>query len=206
MNTRRAQNSAESRASTAAPEVVILLPSQDSCLLPYVFAPHNFYSGHMERPGHEACWTCRSRHVQCDRSKVPCGKCQKAGLECLKKLPFRWVQGVAVRGNMQGYTYENKSGGTLKKPKHFRFKPAVVKATGRRRNGKIITKTSSPLLKHLPLFFFQTIDCDYFELTPIDNIQMASRVMLICLSRYKIHRFQTLTDPPDITWIIASSH
>lgn len=47
---------------------------------------------------------------------MPCAKCQKAGLECLKKLPFRWVKGVAIRGNMQGHTYENNSAAPVTKP------------------------------------------------------------------------------------------
>ncbi|KAJ5351445.1 hypothetical protein N7452_000419 [Penicillium brevicompactum] len=96
----------------------------------------------MDHAVQEACWTCRSRHVQCDRSKAPCDKCLKAGLECVKKLPFRWVQGVAIRGNMKGHVYENKSGGTLKRPKQFRIKPAVIKAAGQRRkdNKRICTQ------------------------------------------------------------------
>ncbi|KAL3465260.1 fungal-specific transcription factor domain-containing protein [Aspergillus heterothallicus] len=56
-----------------------------------------------------ACYTCRRRHIQCDRSGIPCAKCQKAGLECLDKRPVRWVQGVAIRGVMRGRTFENSS-------------------------------------------------------------------------------------------------
>lgn len=48
------------------------------------------------------CWTCRSRTIQCDQSRTPCAKCEKAGLECLDKRPLRWVQGVAIRGKMRG--------------------------------------------------------------------------------------------------------
>ncbi|KAL2812213.1 fungal-specific transcription factor domain-containing protein [Aspergillus granulosus] len=55
----------------------------------------------------QACYTCRRRHVQCDRSAVPCAKCQKAGLLCLDKRPVRWVQGVAIRGGMRGRSFEN---------------------------------------------------------------------------------------------------
>lgn len=52
------------------------------------------------------CYTCRNRRIQCDQTGVPCAKCQKAGLECLDKRPFRWVQGVAIRGRMQGRSYD----------------------------------------------------------------------------------------------------
>jgi hypothetical protein len=55
----------------------------------------------------QACYTCRRRHIQCDRSAVPCAKCQKAGLQCLDKRPVRWVQGVAIRGGMRGRSFEN---------------------------------------------------------------------------------------------------
>ncbi|KAL2801846.1 fungal-specific transcription factor domain-containing protein [Aspergillus granulosus] len=55
----------------------------------------------------KACWTCRSRTVRCDESRVPCLKCEKAGLECRDKKPLRWVQGVAVRGKMRGWLYES---------------------------------------------------------------------------------------------------
>lgn len=61
----------------------------------------------MERATHGPCYTCRSRRIQCDQSSVPCAKCQKAGLECFDKRPFRWVKGVAIRGKMQGRSYEN---------------------------------------------------------------------------------------------------
>lgn len=57
----------------------------------------------------EPCYTCRNRRIQCDQTGVPCGKCEKAGLECLDKRPFRWVKGVAIRGKMQGRSYENAS-------------------------------------------------------------------------------------------------
>lgn len=36
---------------------------------------------------------------------MPCAKCLKAGLECSEKRPVRWVQGVAIRGKMQGHMY-----------------------------------------------------------------------------------------------------
>ncbi|KAL4973074.1 fungal-specific transcription factor domain-containing protein [Aspergillus desertorum] len=54
----------------------------------------------------EACWTCRNRTIQCDKSRFPCLKCERAGLECRDKKPLRWVKGVAIRGRMRGYVYE----------------------------------------------------------------------------------------------------
>ncbi|CAG8282109.1 unnamed protein product [Penicillium salamii] len=99
---------------------------------------------HMDMSLHESCWTCRNRHVQCDRSQMPCAKCQKAGLECLKKLPFRWVKGVAIRGNMQGHTYENNSAAPVTKPKRFRFKSSGGKAAGRRSAISMITHSPIP--------------------------------------------------------------
>lgn len=56
----------------------------------------------------EACYTCRRRHIQCDRSQTPCRKCEKAGLKCLDKRPIRWVQGVAIRGGMRGRSHQNE--------------------------------------------------------------------------------------------------
>ncbi|KAJ6114963.1 hypothetical protein N7486_000741, partial [Penicillium sp. IBT 16267x] len=32
--------------------------------------------------------------------------CEKVGLECFSKRPFRWVKGVAIRGKMRGRLYE----------------------------------------------------------------------------------------------------
>lgn len=61
-----------------------------------------------------SCWTCRNRRVQCDQSGTPCAKCAKAGVECFDKRPLRWVKGVAIRGKMQGYSYEGKSHSSLK--------------------------------------------------------------------------------------------
>lgn len=61
----------------------------------------------MDRGTYNPCYTCRNRRIQCDQSGVPCGKCQKAGLECLDKRPFKWVKGVAIRGKLQGHLYEN---------------------------------------------------------------------------------------------------
>lgn len=59
------------------------------------------------------CYTCRNRRIQCDQSGTPCGKCQKAGLECLDKRPFKWVKGVAIRGKLQGHLYENANPSSL---------------------------------------------------------------------------------------------
>ncbi|KAJ5171287.1 fungal-specific transcription factor domain-containing protein [Penicillium coprophilum] len=53
-----------------------------------------------------ACWTCRKRTIQCDRSDNPCSKCKKAGLECFETRPLRWVKGVAIRGKMRGHALE----------------------------------------------------------------------------------------------------
>ncbi|KAJ5131170.1 uncharacterized protein N7515_007209 [Penicillium bovifimosum] len=54
----------------------------------------------------QPCWTCRNRRIQCDQSGTPCAKCEKAGVECFDKRPLRWVKGVAIRGKMQGHSYE----------------------------------------------------------------------------------------------------
>ncbi|KAL4908494.1 hypothetical protein BDW74DRAFT_175179 [Aspergillus multicolor] len=56
----------------------------------------------------KACWTCRSRTIQCDQSRFPCLKCEKAGLECRDRKPLRWVKGVAIRGKMRGHTYASE--------------------------------------------------------------------------------------------------
>jgi hypothetical protein len=53
----------------------------------------------------EACYTCRYRRIQCDKTSIPCRKCRKAGFECHQKRPIRWVKGVAIRGKMQGVSY-----------------------------------------------------------------------------------------------------
>ncbi|KAJ5945047.1 hypothetical protein N7516_005215 [Penicillium verrucosum] len=58
------------------------------------------------------CWTCRNRRIQCDQSGTPCDKCEKAGMECFDKRPLRWVKGVAIRGKMQGHSYEGIADGT----------------------------------------------------------------------------------------------
>ncbi|KAF9247769.1 transcriptional regulator family: Fungal Specific TF [Penicillium roqueforti] len=58
------------------------------------------------------CWTCRNRRIQCDQSGTPCTKCERADLECFDKRPLRWVKGVAIRGKMQGHSYESISDGS----------------------------------------------------------------------------------------------
>ncbi|KAL4892291.1 fungal-specific transcription factor domain-containing protein [Aspergillus ambiguus] len=65
-----------------------------------------------EHPMIEACYTCRRRRIQCDRSQVPCRKCTASGLECYDKRPIRWVRGVAIRGKMQGISFRESSGPT----------------------------------------------------------------------------------------------
>jgi hypothetical protein len=55
------------------------------------------------------CYTCRRRHIECDRTRIPCAKCEKAGLECSKKRPIRWVKGMCIRGKMQGLSVEDAS-------------------------------------------------------------------------------------------------
>lgn len=70
-------------------------------------SPLTLVTTRMDRAMGTPCYTCRSRRIQCDQSGIPCGKCTKAGLECFDKRPFRWVKGVAIRGKMQGRSYEN---------------------------------------------------------------------------------------------------
>ncbi|KAF2710769.1 hypothetical protein K504DRAFT_465825 [Pleomassaria siparia CBS 279.74] len=51
------------------------------------------------------CYTCRRRHVVCDRliSPTGCSKCAKRGIQCLGyQKPLRWADGVAVRGKFKG--------------------------------------------------------------------------------------------------------
>lgn len=55
------------------------------------------------------CYTCRRRHIECDRSRMPCAKCEKAGLECSEKRPIRWVKGMSIRGKMRGLSVEDAS-------------------------------------------------------------------------------------------------
>ncbi|KAF1961084.1 hypothetical protein CC80DRAFT_229743 [Byssothecium circinans] len=49
------------------------------------------------------CYTCRRRHVKCDRILPTCAKCRKKGVPCLGyQKPLRWADGVAVRGKLKG--------------------------------------------------------------------------------------------------------
>ncbi|KAF2826500.1 hypothetical protein CC86DRAFT_406762 [Ophiobolus disseminans] len=51
------------------------------------------------------CYTCRKRHVKCDRILPHCAKCAKKGVTCLGyRKPLRWADGVAVRGKLKGKT------------------------------------------------------------------------------------------------------
>lgn len=63
-----------------------------------------------------ACWTCRKRTIQCDRTGNPCSKCEKAGLECFETRPLRWVKGVAIRGKMRGHVLEEDYKVAYQKP------------------------------------------------------------------------------------------
>jgi hypothetical protein len=115
---------------------------------------------HMESSGNGACgvrimlekscWTCRNRHVKCDQSPAPCAKCRKAGLECFKKLPLRWVKGVAIRGKMQGHIYEYMSkdigAAVSKKTNHIQFQSPVVRASIPGLNGTILKKFTAFIL------------------------------------------------------------
>ncbi|KAJ5668450.1 uncharacterized protein N7477_007020 [Penicillium maclennaniae] len=77
------------------------------------------------------CWTCRSRTIQCDQSRFPCLKCEKAGLECFDKRPLRWVKGVAIRGKMRGLSFEGASGAfnNLRFARQRRSQPLLDSAT-----------------------------------------------------------------------------
>ncbi len=93
----------------------------------------------MDRQAHNPCYTCRNRRIQCDQSGVPCGKCQKAGLECLDKRPFKWVKGVAIRGNLQGHVYESANPSSNKgndKITGFAIPKRALMRTSARRNAR----------------------------------------------------------------------
>jgi hypothetical protein len=89
------------------------------------------------------CWTCRNRRIQCDQSGTPCAKCEKAGVECFDKRPLRWVKGVAIRGKMQGHSYERtlessrvKTSGIVKSVRSLpkKLSSAVVQASASSRS------------------------------------------------------------------------
>ncbi|KAF3398562.1 hypothetical protein F1880_006294 [Penicillium rolfsii] len=90
----------------------------------------------MDREFKSPCYTCRNRRIQCDQSGIPCGKCQKAGLECHDKRPLKWVKGVAIRGKMQGHLYENANpASSLEKDRPVTStnpKRALIRASARR--------------------------------------------------------------------------
>ncbi|KAL5041841.1 hypothetical protein BDW71DRAFT_157759 [Aspergillus fruticulosus] len=92
----------------------------------------------------EACWTCRNRTIQCDRSRFPCLKCEKAGLECRDKKPLRWVKGVAIRGRMRGYEYK-ETPITLDAVVSIHAKPEQV----RRRNLQLQFALQDPRVQNL---------------------------------------------------------
>lgn len=77
---------------------------------------------HTKHKMNRACWTCRSRTIQCDQSRSPCAKCEKAGLECFDKRPLRWVKGVAIRGKMRGHLYEDPDSNKMSKSQMQRVK------------------------------------------------------------------------------------
>ena len=80
------------------------LPNRESYTFP-CHIPHYLCHIQMETVC-DPCWTCRNRRIQCDQSGPPCAKCERAGMECFDKRPLRWVKGVAIRGKMQGHSYE----------------------------------------------------------------------------------------------------
>ncbi|CAI7678984.1 unnamed protein product [Penicillium pancosmium] len=98
------------------------------------------------------CYTCRNRRIQCDQTGVPCAKCQKAGLECLDKRPFRWVQGVAIRGRMQGRSYDaNKEAAATAAGKRMVMKSNATRRGPRKAEDHTIIDTASlPVVLHDP--------------------------------------------------------
>ncbi|KAJ5394688.1 hypothetical protein N7509_006475 [Penicillium cosmopolitanum] len=84
----------------------------------------------MEHAAHEECWTCRRRRVQCDKCGIPCLKCQNAGLDCLDKRPIRWVQGVAIRGKMQGRSFGGSPATISIRPQCPKFVGKVSRSCG----------------------------------------------------------------------------
>ncbi|KAB8255659.1 fungal-specific transcription factor domain-containing protein [Aspergillus pseudonomiae] len=57
----------------------------------------------------KSCYTCRRRRIECEMSEPPCKKCKKAGLECFRKRPFRWVEGAAFRGKKKASSAKDAS-------------------------------------------------------------------------------------------------
>ncbi|KAL4993258.1 fungal-specific transcription factor domain-containing protein [Aspergillus recurvatus] len=64
----------------------------------------------------QSCYTCRRRHVECDKSRIPCRKCQKAGVECLQKRPWRWVNGPNFRRKAESATATGAQGALYQGP------------------------------------------------------------------------------------------
>ncbi|KAL4805354.1 fungal-specific transcription factor domain-containing protein [Aspergillus unguis] len=102
----------------------------------------------------EACYTCRRRRIQCDRSSTPCQKCQKAGLECVDKRPVRWVQGVAIRGGMRGRSYDNSSV-SLMPVEQFPARSASVARTPEVKPSMEVAKIA-PAMSSIPLSISDT--------------------------------------------------
>ncbi|UKZ71123.1 uncharacterized protein TrAtP1_012086 [Trichoderma atroviride] len=101
------------------------------------------------------CWTCRKRTIQCDQSRFPCAKCEKAGLECLDKRPLRWVKGVAIRGKMRGQGFDtNKS--PLAQPRRKQLLPNAQK-------GWAMEAGPSPALPDPHVSSVERFYIDYYE-------------------------------------------
>ncbi|CEN60997.1 hypothetical protein ASPCAL07667 [Aspergillus calidoustus] len=101
----------------------------------------------------KACWTCRSRTIRCDASRIPCLKCEKAGLECVEKKPLRWVNGVAIRGKMRGQTYGATSPGSEGGRSLVQYKPYGEEIVLRARTSPPSTASSPPKFPASPLAF-----------------------------------------------------
>ncbi|KAL7920145.1 fungal-specific transcription factor domain-containing protein [Trichoderma austrokoningii] len=101
------------------------------------------------------CWTCRKRTIQCDQSRFPCAKCEKAGLDCLDKRPLRWVKGVAIRGKMRGRDFDNK------KPQlgQFRRKQLLPDSA----NGLLVEAGPPPTLQDSHISSVERFYIDYYE-------------------------------------------
>jgi hypothetical protein len=91
----RDKRAVEADLDSENPSQLVIFSSESSSINPVS------YSQGIHQMG-GSCWTCRSRTIQCDQSRFPCSKCEKAGLQCFDKRPLRWVAGVAIRGKMRG--------------------------------------------------------------------------------------------------------
>lgn len=99
------------------------------------------------------CWTCRKRTIQCDQSRFPCAKCEKAGLECLDKRPLRWVKGVAIRGKMRGQGFDTNKP-LLAQPRRKQLLPSAEK-------GRAVEAGPSPALQDLHISSMERFYIDY---------------------------------------------